>query len=151
MKNIESIIHYLEEKAKDFGAKNKDDFQKDYVLRKNINPEAFQNNGAFFGFIHPDEEATGPYHDLSLVIFPDKNNGHWAICLGVGTLGFKNDFELAAIPGVRRLFHSLIKNEQGFCKTNFLDIETPLPKSFLEIEKISGIRKTLEKYKKKLF
>jgi len=151
---IEKIIKYLEEKASEFGAKINDENTKDYILRKNIKEEAFKNNGAYFGFIHPEEEPSGPYHDFSFVVFPSnpENNdaAHWVVCLGIGSLGFKNDFELATFPGVKRLFNSIIKKDDSFCKTDFSDIETSLPKSFLNNYKISSIRKTLETYKKVL-
>jgi len=149
---IEKIIEYLEKKAQEFGAKNIDENTKDYVLRKNINSDAFKNGGAYFGFIHPSEEPSGPYHDFSLVVFPsNKDADHWVVCLGIGSLGFKNDFELATFPGVKRLFNSIIKKDDSFCKTDFSDIETSLPKSFLNNnEKISSIKKTLETYKKVL-
>jgi hypothetical protein len=148
---IEKIIDYLENKAKEFGAKNTDEYSKEYVLRKNIKPEAFKNNGAYFGFIHPEEENSGPYHDFSFVVFPSENGENWVVSLGIGSLGFKNDYELATFPGVRRLFNSIISNdENSFCKTDFSDIETSLPKSFLQNEKIASIRKTLETYKKVL-
>lgn len=152
---IERIIEHLENKAKEFGAKNDGEFSNDYILRKNIKPEAFRNNGAYFGFIHPEEETSGTYHDFSFVVFPSNpelNNGKnpWVVCLGIGSLGFKNDYELATFPGVRRLFSSIIDNENSFCKTDFSDIETSLPKEFLNNEKIISIRKTLETYKKVL-
>ncbi len=151
---IEEIIEILENKAQKFGAKNSDEYSKDYVLRKNIKSDAFKNNGAYFGFIHPEEETSGPYHDFSFVVFPsnpnDEDANHWVVCLGIGSLGFKNDFELATFPGVRRLFNSIIENRDSFCKTDFSDIESSLPKSFLQNDKIKSIRKTLETYKKVL-
>jgi 5-methylcytosine-specific restriction protein B len=150
---IEKVIKYLEKKAQEFGAKNNNEFSRDYVLRKNIKQEAFKNNGAYFGFIHPEEETSGPYHDFSFVVFPSSSDdaNHWVVCLGIGSLGFKNDYELATFPGVRRLFNSIVDNsEDSFCKTDFSDIETSLPKSFLSNEKIKSIRKTLETYKKVL-
>lgn len=152
---IGKIIDYLENKAQEFGAKNDGEFSNDYILRKNIKPEAFKNNGAYFGFIHPEEETSGPYHDFSFVVFPSNpevglENNHWVVCLGIGSLGFKNDYELATFPGVKRLFSSIIDNKDSFCKTDFSDIETSLPKSFLNNEKIVSIRKTLETYKKVL-
>ena len=151
---IEKIIEMLENKAQEFGAKNNDEYSQDYILRKNIKPEAFQNNGAYFGFIHPEEETSGPYHDFSFVVFPSNPNSEeansWVVCLGIGSLGFKNDFELATFPGVRRLFNSIINNNDSFCKTDFADIESSLPKSFLQNDKIKSICKTLEKYKKVL-
>ncbi len=152
---IEKIIEHIENKAKEFGAKNDEEFSKDYILRKNIKSEAFKNNGAYFGFIHPEEETSGPYHDFSFVVFPgnpELNDGknHWVVCLGIGSLGFKNDYELATFPGVRRLFNSIIDNNDSFCKTDFSDIETSLSKEFLNNKKIISIRKTLETYKKVL-
>jgi 5-methylcytosine-specific restriction protein B len=63
----------------------------------------------------------------------------------VGTLGFKNDYELAALPGVRRLFSSIV-SEDGFCKTSFLDIESNLPKQ-LKL-KVPNLDKTLKSYSK---
>ena len=147
---VDELIKYLEGKAQDFGAKNIDESSKDYILRKNIKAEAFKNNGAYFGFIHPTEETSGPYHDFSFVVFPSENDDNWVICLGIGSLGFRNDFELATFPGVRRLFSKIISNEGSFCKTDFSDIETSLPRSFLQNQNISSIRKTLETYKKVL-
>ncbi len=151
---IDQIITYLEQKAREFGADNSNEVVKDYVLRRNIKPEAFQTGGAYFGFIHPEEEPSGPYHDFSFVVFPsspgDEDAKYWVVCLGIGSLGFKNDFELATYPGVRRLFQSIMKEEDSFCKTDFSDIETSLPKFFLQNEKIVSIRKTLDTYKKVL-
>lgn len=147
---IEKMIKYLEDRAQDFGAKNNDEYSKDYVLRKNIRPDAFKNNGAYFGFIHPEEETSGPYHDFSFVVFPSEDNQNWVVCLGIGSLGFKNDFELATFPGIRRLFNTIINNEGSFCKTDFSDIETSISKSYLQNPQISSIRKTLETYKKVL-
>jgi len=64
---IEKIIKHLRKKAKEFGAKD-----NDYILRKNTGNKAFDNNSAYFGFIHPEEETSGPYHDFSFVVFPSK-------------------------------------------------------------------------------
>ena len=149
-KIIEKIIEHLEKKAKEFGAKD-----NDYILRKNTGNKAFDNNSAYFGFIHPEEETSGPYHDFSFVVFPSKlesndEESHWVVCLGIGSLGFKNDYELATFPGVRRLFNSIIDNNDSFCKTDFSDIETSLSKEFLENDKIASVRETLKKYKKVL-
>jgi DNA replication protein DnaC len=153
-KMLEEIINHLEAKAKEFGAKNVDEYSKDYILRRNIKKDAFENHRAFFGFIHPEEETSGPYHDFSFVVFPsnpdDDSARHWVVCLGIGSLGFKNDFELATFPGLRRLFNSIIDNEKSFCKTDFSDIETALPKSFLQNQEIVTLEKTLAKYKKVL-
>ncbi|HQQ66828.1 MAG TPA: AAA family ATPase, partial [Thermotogota bacterium] len=102
----------------------------------------------YFGFIKPEEDATGPYHDLSFVVFPPKEeNKEWIVAIGVGTLGFKNDYELAALPGLRRSIAPII-SKKGFCKTSFLDIESALPRSFTD--KYGHFRDLFNKYGKVL-
>jgi 5-methylcytosine-specific restriction protein B len=144
MSKIERTIEFVKELAADFGAKN-GDLVGSYVFRNNTKEDALNQGGAFFGLISPDEEASGPYHDFSLVIFPDKDDKPWIISLVVGTSGFKNDYELAALPGVRRLFSSIV-SEDGFCKISFLDIESNLPKQ-IKI-KIPNLDKALQNYSK---
>ena len=70
MEKIEKTMQYVQELAKRYGAKNEDELNKDYVWRHNVGAEALNTSGAFFGFINPEEEPSGPYHDFSLVIFP---------------------------------------------------------------------------------
>ncbi|RXA20188.1 AAA family ATPase [Methanosarcina sp. MSH10X1] len=144
MSKIETTIKFVKELAEYYGAKNKDNFN-DYIFRSNTKEEALSQGGAFFGLISPEEEPSGPYHDLSLVIFPDKEDKPWLISIIVGSLGFKNDYELASLPGVRRLFSSIV-SENGFCKTSFLDIESSLPKQLTS--KIPNLWKTLKSYSK---
>lgn len=128
MNNIEQTIQFINELAAQFGAKNEDALAKDYVFRNNTHEDTLQNGAPFFGFISPEEANSGPYHDFSLVVFPS-NDGSWLVCIGVGTQGFQNDYDIASQPGARRLFKSII-GPHGFCKTSFLDIETPLPRPF---------------------
>lgn len=144
MNKIEKTIEFVKELAKNFGAKN-EDVLNDYVFRNNTKKDALNQGGAFFGLISPEEEPSGPYHDLSMVIFPDKDNRPWLISLIVGSLGFKNDYELANLPGVRRIFSSIV-SESGFCKTSFLDIESSLPRKLTS--KIPNLGKTLKNYSK---
>ncbi len=144
---IDQTIQFINKLASDYGAKNDDEYLKNYVFRNNTKEDAFKKGGAYFGFISPEEEATGPYHDFSLVIFPDNKNGSWVISLGVGTLGFKNDYELASLPGIRRLFSS-ITSQDGFCKTSFLDIESNLPAQFTS--NIPHLKNSLKNYSKLL-
>lgn len=106
--SIENIRQFIKEKAEQFGAKIDNEFNKPYVERNNTGQEALKDNGAYFGFIHPEEEASGPYHDFSLTIFPNDQGKPWLVCLGIGSSGFKNDYELATYPGLRRLFSKLI-------------------------------------------
>jgi len=149
MSKIEEIINFIENKALDFGAIKGNSGLNSYLLRNNTGNEALQEGGAYFGFIHPEEEPKGPFHDFSLTIFPCSDENPWLVCLGIGSLGFKNDFELAAKPGIRRLFTKLV-NENGYVKTNFLDIESNLPISFLKREELKHIRNSVDKYKKVL-
>lgn len=144
MSKIERTIEFVKELAANFGAKN-GDLVGDYIFRNNTKQDALNQGGAFFGLISPDEEVSGPYHDFSLVIFPDKENNPWLISLVVGTLGFKNDYELATLPGVRRLFSSVV-SENGFCKTSFLDIESNLLKQIKL--KAPNLDKSLQNYSK---
>ena len=97
--------------------------------KKNGNDDS--NSAYYFGFISNEEDVSGPYSDFSFVVFPDKIDGNVKTCavtLGVGTQGFKNDYQLAARPGTRRLFLKLKEkdDEESFFKTAFDDIENPL-------------------------
>lgn len=147
--SIENIRHFIKEKAEQFGAKTDNEFNKPYIERNNTGQEALKDNGAYFGFINPEEEASGPFHDFSLTIFPNDQNRPWLVCLGVGSSGFKNDYELATYPGLRRLFSMLI-NEKGFCKSDFSDIETSLPKTITGSQDLQHIKNTIKTYSKVL-
>jgi len=147
--SIEKIRQFIRKKAEEFGAKTNADFNKPYIERNNTGHEALQDNGAYFGFIHPEEETSGPFHDFSLTIFPSSDHEPWLICLGIGSLGFRNDYELATYPGLRRLFSRLV-NERGYCKSDFSDIETSLPKSITGNEDLTHLKNTIRTYSKVL-
>lgn len=147
--SIENIRQFIKEKAEQFGAKTDNEFNKPYVERNNTGQEALKDNGAYFGFIYPEEEASGPFHDFSLTIFPNDQNKPWLVCLGIGSSGFKNDYELATYPGLRRLF-SKLTDERGFCKSDFSDIETSLPKSITGNLDLQHIKNTIKTYTKVL-
>jgi len=149
MNNIENIRKFVKETAEKFGAKAENEFNKPYIERNNTGHEALRDNGAYFGLIHPEEEASGPFHDFSLTIFPNDTGKPWLVCLGVGSSGFKNDYELATYPGLRRLFSKLVDN-QGFYKSDFSDIETSLPKSISGNDKLQHIKNTIKTYTKVL-
>jgi 5-methylcytosine-specific restriction enzyme B len=146
---IEGVIDFIINCAVKFGARPELEFNKPYVLRRNVGSEALKDNGAYFGFIHSEEEASGPFHDFSLTIFPNDQNKPWLVCLGVGSSGFKNDFELATYPGLRRLF-SKLTDERGFCKSDFSDTETSLPKSITSSLDLQHIKNTIKTYTKVL-
>lgn len=147
--SIENIRTFIKEKAEQFGAKTGNELNKSYVERNNTGESALKDNGAYFGFIYPEEEVSGPYHDFSLTIFPNDQNKPWLVCLGIGSSGFKNDYELATYPGLRRLFSKLV-NEKGFCKSDFSDIESSLPKSITGHTDLQHIKNTIKTYTKVL-
>jgi 5-methylcytosine-specific restriction enzyme B len=147
---IEKIKSLIVDWAREFGADDRVDFNKPYILRNNTGADALNDNGAYFGFIHPEEEVSGPFHDFSLTIFPSQSIGQpWLVCLGIGSGGFRHDYELATYPGLRRLYSKLIDTE-GYCKTDFSDIESNLPRSFTSNQKIQHIRNTIKTYTKVL-
>ena len=146
---IDNIYKFIKERAEQFGAKSENDFNKSYVARNNTGHDALQDNGAYFGFIHSEEETAGPFHDFSLTIFPNTENLPWLVCLGIGSSGFKNDYELATYPGLRRLFSKLI-DERGYCKSDFSDIETSLPKTLTSNLSLQHIKNTIKTYSKVL-
>jgi len=146
---IKNALEFIRQKAAEFGANNDKEFNKSYIERNNTKLNVLKEKGAFFGFIHPEEESGGQFHDFSLTIFPCIENKPWLVCLGIGSNGFKNDYELATYPGVRRLFSKLI-NEKGFCKSDFTDIETSLPKNIANSEDLEQIKNTIKIYTKVL-
>ena len=146
---IDNTRQFIKDKAEQFGAKTDNEFNKPYIERNNTKQEALKDNGAYFGFIHPDEDTSGPFHDFSLTIFPNEQNKPWLVCLGIGSSGFKNDYELATYPGLRRLFSNLI-NEKGFYKSDFSDIETSLPKTITGSNDLQHIKNTIKTYSKVL-
>ena len=70
---------------------------------------------------------SGAYSDLSVVIFPSNEpndaDDRWIIALGVGSLGFKNDYDLVSLPGTRRLFMKYL-DSNTFIKNDFMDVES---------------------------
>lgn len=95
------------------------------IVRENLFDISFHEETAYFGFLSPEEDTKGPYSDFSFVVFPNNETEVSAciVCLGVGSLGFKNDFHLASHPGLRRNFIKL-NHKDAFFKTSFADIET---------------------------
>lgn len=120
----EELKDYAFEKAKLFGfVQKKDDASKgNAVFRCDLQ----DNSGAnYFGFIRPEEPFTGMYSDFSLVVFTRGENPFFFVSLGVGSQGFSNDYELASLPGVRRMFMKLLDNNgDSFCKPVFTDTES---------------------------
>ncbi len=141
VEKIQRVISYVKDAAARFGAK-----PDSYVFRNNANNGPDDQNRAYFGFVQPDEAKSGAYHDFSLVLFPGGNHQKWIVEVGVGSSGFKNDFDLATFPGLKRLFATLIDQENGFCKSDFSDIETKLPKAFARRDDLAHLTNTIDYY-----
>lgn len=146
---IENIRKFIAEKAEEFGAKTDSEFNTSYIERNNTSKDSLKDNGAYFGFINSEEQNTGPYHDFSMVIFPNEEGKPWLICLGVGSSGFKNDYELSTYPGLKRLFYQFT-DEEGFCKSDFSDIETTLPRTYIQKTELQHLKNTIKTYSKVL-
>lgn len=127
----EELFENISEKAIAFGMLPKNEEQQikgstgNAIVRKNLQLEAFTGGTAYFGFLNPEEETSGAYSDFSFVVFPDSvdNVTTCVVCLAVGSSGFRNDYQLAALPGLRRMFLKL-KGQNTFFKASFDDIES---------------------------
>ncbi len=115
---------YFEDQISSFGGVSRGN--KKYILRKNVNTP-FPDKGAYFGCISEGEDVSGAYSDLSVVIFPSNEpndaDDRWIIALGVGSLGFRNDYDLVSLPGTRRLFMKYL-DSNTFIKNDFMDVES---------------------------
>lgn len=121
----EELKNYALEKATQFGfVQKKDEASKGNAVFR-YNPEDAKGAN-YFGFIRPEEPYSGAYSDFSLVVFARDDTPFFFVSLGVGSQGFSNDFELASLPGVRRMFLKLLDNHgDSFCKPVFTDTENP--------------------------
>ena len=127
----EELFKVVCDKARDFGMNAKNNGRTiiepkgNAVIRKNLLDGSFKEGGAYFGFLSPEEDTVGPYFDFSFVILPDSKDNvqTCVVCLAVGSSGFRNDYQLAVLPGLRRIFLNR-KNKDTFFKTAFDDIES---------------------------
>lgn len=122
------------------------------IVRMNLQGNAFTDGTAYWGFLNPEEETSGQYSDFSFVVFPDSDSDVKAcvVCLGVGSSGFRNDYHLAALPGIRRMFLKL-KGHNTFFKSSFNDIESKSTDLINEIRtSYSKLEKVIKKYRKLL-
>ena len=124
---------------------------RDNATNKQNNQEDFLK-GAYFGFIRDEEEYSGGYHDYSLAFFPQIDNKACVVALGVGSLGFVNDYDIATLPWVRRQFSKLRQEGcKAFFKNDFSDIENPSMDLMTEIkENYPLLKKVIDTYKKVL-
>jgi len=154
--NAEELFNSVLSKAKEFGliAKNEGrtiiDPKGNSIIRNNLLDISFNDGSAFFAFLSSEEETTGPYSDFSFVVFPDKKDeiDTCIVALGVGSSGFRNDYQLASMPGLRRLFLKHNSQNNSFFKTSFDDIESTSSDLLNEIRVNYPLLKTVvESYK----
>lgn len=101
---------------------------------------------AYFGFINEKEPASGKYSDLSLVIFPNQDATKCVVALGVGSLGFNHEYQMALRPGLRRKFLKLNQGKSYF-KTNFADTDEEARDLLLEVrENYSELKEAIGQY-----
>lgn len=134
--------------ADTFGVKLNLGDKSNAILRKNIEFTG-DNKAQYFGYIRPEESPSGSYSDFSYVIFPQENTGKCVVAIGVGSEGFKNDYDLAALPGLRRRFLNMLDVDQGGFKTSFLDIEESVISSFIDLidNGAPALKVAIDKYK----
>lgn len=143
------------EKAKEFGMVPKNDGRTiiepkgNAIIRNNLLDVSFSDGSAFFAIISGEEETSGPYSDYSFVVFPEKELGVCIVGLVVGSQGFKNDYQLASMPGLRRSFLKLrTEDDTTFFKTSFDDIESSSSDLLNEVKaNYPGLRKVVEDYR----
>jgi hypothetical protein len=146
--DINELIAFIENEARRFGAiTDQNDPNRSYILRNNARDGYSDENKAYVGLVQPDELPSGQYHDFSFTVMPGTNSLPWLVTICVGSLGFKNDYELAAFPGLRRFFAPLVDGN-GICKSDFSDIETPLPKEFVKRAELAHLKRTVTEYSK---
>ncbi len=153
--NAEELFQTVLRKAKEFGLTPKNDRRTiidpkgNAIIRENLEASAFSDGSAFFAFISSEEETAGQYSDFSFVVFPDNKEGvkQCVVCLGVGSSGFRNDYQLASLPGLRRHFLKL-KNKNTYFKTSFEDIESTSSDLLNEIKaNFPLLRSVIDSYK----
>ena len=140
----EELFDKVYAQAKDMGMKPKNKGHQienptgNTIVRNNLEKNAFTEGKAYWGFLNPEEETSGQYSDFSFVVFPDSYSDvkTCVVCLGVGSSGFRNDYHLAALPGIRRMFLKL-KGQNTFFKASFNDIESASTDLISKINKIN--------------
>ena len=110
--NANELFEIILAKAEEYGLVAKNDGRTivepkgNAIIRNNLLDVSFNEGSAYFGFLSAEEETAGPYSDFSFVVFPDNKDDvqTCVVCLGVGSSGFKNDYQLASLPGLRRTY-----------------------------------------------
>ena len=91
MSRLSEVLGLFEQWAKSFGAVDAGD---NCCLRRNIAERAFQDGGAYFAYVRPEEEASGPYTPIAGVFGRQDGKGG-RLCVG---LWDQKDYELALSP-----------------------------------------------------
>lgn len=151
----EELFEKVIAKAKEFGMNPKNDGRSiidpkgNTVVRNNLLDISFTDGSAYFGFLNAEEETAGPYSDYSFVVCPEKELKYCVIALCVGSSGFKNDYQLASLPGLRRRFLKLrTEDNLTFFKTSFDDIESTSSDLVKEIRaNYPNLKSVIESYK----
>lgn len=151
--NVKELFQKVKEEAEKFGMVAKNDAKTiinekgNTIIRNNTADLAYADGKAYFGFVGPEEETSGAYSDFSFVVFPEQELGACVVALGVGSVGFKNDYQQAMLPGLRRDFMKL-RSEKAFFKTSFVDIESTSSDLFKEVkENYTNLARVIESYK----
>lgn len=117
---LEKTFKLFDDKAKKYGLKDK------CKTREKALYSTDDKHVAYFGYIHPNNNDSSVYSDLSFVGFPNDTGDKYLIAIGVGTNGFAEDYEIATTPQWRRAFLKLMPKDKKYyaqCKTSFADIE----------------------------
>lgn len=118
-------LEKIKDWAEEFGA------DKQYTERKALDdPDANKTELEYFGLADKNQPESGPYSDMSFIVFPSKDDKDWLITISIGTNGYEHDTELASRPGTRRMFARKI-TKNGFCRTNFSDDERKIENKYL--------------------
>ena len=119
MENSEKFFEECVDTAINFGLIQNTNGRKkqNVVIRTNL--VNVDGNVQYFGFINPIEAPSGPYSDFSLVFLPTGKEDIYVMSIGVGSEGFRNDYDLA----------------------KFVDIESPVDFSAIEEETNSNLDK----------
>ena len=152
----EELFNKVLKKAKEYGLIAKNDARLiidpkgNSIIRNNLLSDSFYEGTAYFGFLSGEEDTNGPYSDYSFVVFPDDKDNIKAcvVALGVGSSGFRNDYQIASQPGLRRLFLRLSNQVNTFFKTSFDDIDSPSSDLLNEIKaNCPDLIRVIDRYK----
>lgn len=126
---LEEAIKDIKEQAGLFGMRLTDEGRKKQnAVWRNNTQDISSSSNAYFGIIREGEPTSQSYSDLCLVFFPSYDKPtKLLMSLAVGSEGFRNDYELAIQPGLRRSFIKLLplNNHITFCKRLFSDTTNP--------------------------